>query len=219
MEEYKRYVDQIKETLDNLPWEAIRNTISLLHYARLTDKQVFIMGNGGSASTASHMVCDLAKQTVIPGRPRFRVIALTDNMALFSAYANDNGYENVFAEQLASFVRKGDIVIGISGSGNSLNVLKAIELAKKVGAVTIGWTGFDGGKLAQIVDLSLNVPNYCMEQVEDIHLMLEHLMVTALRRAILADNMTLPKEFIPELWGLRLMVGIQNGHTQKVLNG
>ena len=77
MEEYKRYVHQIKETLDNLPWEAIRNTISLLHYARLTDKQVFIMGNGGSASTASHMVCDLAKQTVIPGRPRFRVIALT----------------------------------------------------------------------------------------------------------------------------------------------
>jgi D-sedoheptulose 7-phosphate isomerase len=173
------------------------------------------MGNGGSASTASHMACDLAKQTVMAGRPRFRVIALTDNMALFSAYANDNGYENVFAEQLASFVRPADIVIGISGSGNSLNVIKAIELAKKVGAVSIGWTGFDGGRLAQIVDLSLNVPNYCMEQVEDVHLMLEHLMVTALRRAIKADGMTLPNKFVPELWGLRLMGRLQYSQLEK----
>lgn len=211
MDEYKRYVNEIKETLDKLPWEAIRDTVSLLHYARLTDKQVFTMGNGGSASTASHMACDLSKQTIVPGRPRFRIIALTDNMALFSAYANDNGYENVFVEQLANLVRQGDIVIGISGSGNSLNVLRAIELAKKVGAITIGWTGFDGGKLAQIVDLSLNVPNNCMEQVEDIHLMLEHLVTTALRRAIQADGMTLPSEFIPELWGLRMVERIQNG--------
>jgi D-sedoheptulose 7-phosphate isomerase len=212
MELYKRYVNEIKETLDNLPWEAIRNTVSLLHYARLTDKQVFIMGNGGSASTASHMACDLAKNTVIPGRPRFRIMALTDNMALFSAYANDNGYENVFAEQLANFVRQGDIVIGISTSGNSANVLNAIELAKKSRAVTIGWTGFDGGQLAQMVDFSLNVLNHCIEQVEDIHLMLVHLLTTALRRAIQADGITLPSEFIPELWGLRLAERIQNGY-------
>ena len=187
---YKHYVHEIKKTLDNLSWEAIHNTVTLLHHARITDKQVFIMGNGGSASTASHMACDLAKNTVIPGQPRFRIMALSNNMALFSAYANDNGYENVFAEQLANFVRQGDIVIGISTSGNSANVLKAIKLAKKTRAVTIGWTGFDGGQLAQMVDLSLNVPNHCIEQVEDIHLMLEHMVTTALRRAIQANEMT-----------------------------
>lgn len=219
MEEYKRYVEEIKETLDNLPWEAIRDTISILHYARLSDKQVFIIGNGGSASTASHMACDLAKQTFVKGLPRFRAIALTDNMALFSAYANDNGYENVFTEQLASYVRKGDIVIGISGSGNSLNIIKAIELAKKMGAVTIGWTGFEGGQLAKIVDISVNVPNHCQEQIEDIHLMLDHMMVTALRRAMNAHSMNLPKEFIPELWGLRLVGRAQDAHTKLVLNG
>lgn len=188
MEDYKQYVEEIKETLDNLPWVAIRDTIRLLHNARMNNKQVFIMGNGGSGSTASHMVCDLAKQARVPGWPRFRVMAFTDNMALFSAYANDEGYENVFAEQLANFVQEGDLVIGISGSGNSENVLRAIKLAKKFGATTVGWTGFDGGRLAKSVDLSLHIPNNCMEQVEDIHLMMEHLMVTALRKTVETED-------------------------------
>ena len=204
MDEYKRYVAELKETLDNLPWEAIRDTVGLLHYARLSDKQVFIMGNGGSAATASHMACDLGKNTVIPGRPRLRVMALTDNMPLFSAYANDHGYENVFVEQLANFVRRGDIVIGISTSGNSPNVLKCIELAQEVGAITIGWTGYDGGRLAQMVDVPVVVPNHCVEQIEDVHLMLEHLVTTVLRRAIQADGVALPEGFVPELWGPRL---------------
>jgi D-sedoheptulose 7-phosphate isomerase len=219
IEEYKRYVTELKETLDSLPWEVIQDIVSLLHFARLTDKQVFIMGNGGSAATASHMACDLGKNTVIPGRPRFRIMALTDNMALFSAHANDYGYENVFVEQLASFVRRGDVVLGISTSGNSPNVLKGIELAREVGAITIGWTGYDGGKLAQMVDVSLVVPNHCVEQIEDVHMMLEHLITTALRQAIQADGVPLPDKFVAELWGLRLAERVAAGHSVHFANG
>jgi D-sedoheptulose 7-phosphate isomerase len=184
LDELERYAVEVKETLDRLPWEAIRRTVDLLHRARSTDRQVFIMGNGGSAATASHMACDLGKSTVMPDRPRFRVMALTDNMALFSAYANDHGYASVFAEQLASFVRPGDIVIAISTSGNSPNVLKGIEVAREAGATTIGWTGCDGGQLARLVDVAVVVPNYCVEQIEDVHLLLQHLVATVLRRAI-----------------------------------
>ena len=139
------------------------------------------MGNGGSASTASHFACDLGKNTVMADHPRFRVLALTDNMALFSAYANDDGYESVFAEQLASMVNPEDVVICISTSGNSPNVLNAITLASQIGATTVGFTGFDGGQLCDMVDIEVRVSSDCIEQVEDVHLMLEHLIVTALR--------------------------------------
>jgi D-sedoheptulose 7-phosphate isomerase len=178
------YVQQVKETLDNLPWEAIQKTVSVLEEARLKDRQVFIMGNGGSAATASHFACDLGKGTIIPGRPRFRVIALTDNMPLFSALANDFGYDRVFAEQLASLVQADDVVIGISGSGNSRNVLNAILVARQVGATTIGLTGKDGGLLKCLVEVCIQVPNHTIEQIEDIHLLLEHLITTELRQAI-----------------------------------
>src|SRR3990170_6178715 len=152
--------------------DLIEQAIILLHEARLTNRRVFIMGNGGSASTASHFVCDLGKNTRQKGWPNFRVMGLSDNMALLSAYANDDGYENVFAQQLVNFVQPGDIVIGISTSGNSMNVINAIQLANKVGATTIGFIGFDGGRLSSLVDIHLHVPNNCIEQVEDIHLML-----------------------------------------------
>jgi len=183
-----QYVDDLKHTLDHLPWREIEDTIAILQQARLHDRQVFIMGNGGSAATASHFACDLGKGTLMPGRPRFRVIALTDNVPLFSALANDFGYDRVFVEQLASLVQPGDVVIGISGSGNSANVLNALALAARVEATTIGLTGFDGGQLKGMVDVCIHVPNHCMEQVEDIHLMLEHLICTDLRRSIGADE-------------------------------
>jgi D-sedoheptulose 7-phosphate isomerase len=188
VDEFERYAAEVKETLDRLPWEAIRRTVDLLRVARSADRQVFIMGNGGSASTASHMACDLGKSTVMPDHPRFRVMALTDNMALFSAYANDHGYASVFTEQLASFVRPGDIVIAISASGNSPNVLKGIEFARGAGATTIGWTGCDGGQLARLVDVPVIVSNYCVEQIEDVHLLLQHMVATVLRRAIRAEE-------------------------------
>lgn len=175
------YIAALKETIDRLEFDRIEEVISILHEARLNERQIFIMGNGGSASTATHFVCDLAKNTRLMGRPHFRVIGLSDNMAMLSAYANDEGYENVFAQQLASLVQPGDIVIGISTSGRSTNVLRAIEYANDAGATTIGFTGFDAGLLGDMVDLRLHVPSDCIEQVEDVHLMLEHLITKALR--------------------------------------
>ena len=175
------YIDEIKLTLDQLAVEPIQKAIAILHNARLNRRQIFIMGNGGSASTASHFVCDLAKNTRRSEWPDFRVIGLADSMAILSAYANDEGYENVFAQQLASLVQPGDVVVGISTSGNSPNVLKAIAVASKATATTIGFTGFDAGQLGSTVDLHIHVPSHCIEQVEDIHLMLEHLITKALR--------------------------------------
>ncbi len=184
MDRVQSYIQDLHDTLDQLPQDLIHQTIDILHAARISDRQVFIMGNGGSASTASHFACDLAKNTRIAGWPHFRVISLTDNMATFSAYANDEGYGNVFAAQLANFVRPQDLVIGISTSGNSPNVIQAIELANEVGAFTLAFTGFDAGELGSLVDLNIHVPSSCIEQVEDIHLMLEHLICTALRERI-----------------------------------
>jgi D-sedoheptulose 7-phosphate isomerase len=126
-------------------------------------------------------VCDLSKNTRKSHLPNYKVIGLTDNMAVLSALANDEGYENVFAQQLVSFVQPGDVVIAISASGNSPNVLKATELANQMGARTIGMTGFDGGKLARLSQINIHVPSNIIEHVEDIHLMLEHLITKALR--------------------------------------
>src|SRR5690606_27086931 len=130
---------------------------------RMNHKQIFIMGNGGSAATASHFVCDLAKNTRQPGWPGFRVIGLTDNMSIFSAYANDEGYENVFKQQLNNLLQPGDIVIAISGSGKSQNVIEAVEFANKLGAVTVGLTGMTGGTLKRISQLSVHIPNQRIE--------------------------------------------------------
>jgi D-sedoheptulose 7-phosphate isomerase len=184
MMQFEQYAVEVKQTLDRLPWQQLQQVVDVLCGAWLADKQVFIMGNGGSAATASHMACDLGKNTVAPGVPRLRVMSLNDNMAHFSAHANDNGYDQVFAEQLSNYVNAGDVVIAISASGNSPNVLRAVELAQAFGALTIGWSGYQGGRLAQIVDMPLVVPNNTIEQIEDIHLMLEHMVTMALRHMI-----------------------------------
>ncbi|HEX6305226.1 MAG TPA: SIS domain-containing protein [Anaerolineales bacterium] len=180
MNHSRKYINDLQMTLGRLPVDLIERLIAMLHDARLRNRQVFIMGNGGSASTASHFVCDLGKNTRRKGWPNFRVMGLTDNMAIFSALANDEGYANVFAQQLASFVGPGDIVIGISTSGNSANVVNAVKLANERGARTVGFTGFDSGQLGSLVDINLHVPSDSIEQVEDIHLMLEHLICKAL---------------------------------------
>jgi D-sedoheptulose 7-phosphate isomerase len=175
------YIDDLKAVMDNLSHEIIVQVIEVLHEARIKGRKIFVMGNGGSASTATHMVCDLAKNTRKPGWPSFKVIGLADNMAVFSALANDEGYENVFVQQLANLVEPGDIVVAISASGNSKNVLNAVEYANSIEAITIGFTGFDGGKLSQLSNINLHVPSSCIEHVEDIHLMLEHLIAKSLR--------------------------------------
>ena len=181
MDAISKYIDDLQRTLMRLPKEPIRQAVAVLHDARLNSRQVFILGNGGSASTASHFACDLAKNVRMPGWPHFKVIPFTDNMALMTAYANDEGYENVFSHQLASFAMPADVVIGISTSGNSPNVLNAIKLANELKATTIGFTGYDGGQLASMVDIELRVPSDCIEHVEDIHLIFEHVIISALR--------------------------------------
>lgn len=195
-----RYIEDLESTLANLPEDRIEQVVQILHEARLNNQQVFIMGNGGSASTASHFVCDLGKNTRVKGIPNFRVMGLTDNMALFSALANDEGYENVFMQQLASHIQSGDVVIGISASGNSPNVVNAIELANSIPARTIGFTGFDSGKLGGMVDINLHVPSHLIEHVEDIHLVLEHLICKELReKAVEMSTLEKPIALTPEV--------------------
>jgi len=188
MEQLSEYIAVLQKTIDRLPRNLIAQVIDILHEARMTGRQVFIMGNGGSASTATHFVCDLAKNTRRDGLPHFRVIGLTDNMAIFSAYANDEGYDQVFAQQLANLIKPGDIVIGISASGNSANVLNGIEEAKKNQATTIAFTGFSGGRLGSMVDINIHVDSNIIEHVEDIHLMLEHMIVKTIKEREYTDS-------------------------------
>jgi D-sedoheptulose 7-phosphate isomerase len=167
------YITTLQGTLDILPVTQIENLAHTLHDARMQGKRVFIMGNGGSASTASHFVCDLGKNTRMDGWPDFKVIGLTDE-----------GYDQAFARQLTSLIQDGDVVIGISASGNSPNVLNAIEAAKRCNALTIGFTGFNGGKLRQMVDINIHIDSNIIEHVEDIHLMLEHMIVLYLKQFV-----------------------------------
>lgn len=190
MKRVNDYLSTLQQTMDELPRENILAVIELLQSARLDGRQVFIMGNGGSASTATHFVCDLAKNTRKDGWPPFKAIGLTDNMAIFSAYANDEGYESVFAQQLANLVMPNDIVIGISASGNSKNVLNGLEMAKSRNAITVGFTGFNGGQMAPMVDFNIHVNSSIIEHVEDIHLMLEHMIVKAIKDQVAEESMT-----------------------------
>lgn len=189
MEHITSYISVLQDTVGKLPVDPIARVVETLQNARLEGRKVFVMGNGGSASTANHFVCDLAKNTRHDSLPHFRVIGLTDNMAIFSAYANDEGYENVFAAQLANLVEAEDVVIAISASGNSANVVKAIQEAKSYNAVTVGFTGFTGGKLASLVDIQVHVDSYVIEHVEDIHLMLEHMIVKAIKDMAVAESL------------------------------
>ncbi len=187
MDHIQGYLQDLHTTLDMIPRNLIQKMIGLLKEARVNDRQVFAMGNGGSAATASHFVADLGKNTRVEGLPHFRAFALTDNVASITAYANDEGYENIFSQQLAASIQCNDIVIGISASGNSKNVLNAISLANEKGAITIGLTGFDGGKLASLAQLSIHIPSHRIEQVEDIHMMIEHMVVSAIKEETRMD--------------------------------
>jgi D-sedoheptulose 7-phosphate isomerase len=179
------YFSELKKTLEDIPMNKVERIVQMIYEAYCNNKYVFIMGNGGSASTASHFACDLAKGTICEGKPRFRVVSLNDNMPLITALSNDFGYERVFIEQLMNLVNPGDLVIGITGSGNSPNVLKAVEYAKKQGAKTIGLIGFGGGKLQEMVDEHITVSNNNYGQVEDIHLILAHAISQYFREVIL----------------------------------
>jgi D-sedoheptulose 7-phosphate isomerase len=142
------------------------------------------MGNGGSASTASHLACDINKGCSIDREKKFKMICLNDSISTMLAYANDLSYEQIFVEQLRNFFDPGDVVIGISGSGNSANVLKAIEYANNNGGITVGLCGFSGGELYRIAQIALLVRVDDMQKVEDIHLVIAHMVMQQIMRRL-----------------------------------
>ncbi len=176
------------DTMHGMAIEPISRVASELHACYQRRGTVFVLGNGGSAATASHFACDLAKGTRAGGAPTFRVLSLTDNVPTLTAWANDVAYDSALAEQLAAFVRPGDLVVAISASGNSPNVLNAVRAARAAGAVTVGLTGRSGGRLNKLVDVALRVPSDSIEQVEDVHLMVTHSVCVALRGRIHAER-------------------------------
>lgn len=184
MQSLRQYAVELQETLGALPLSAVDRAVTRLFTAWCDRNQVFIMGNGGSAATALHMAADLSKNTAVPGLPRLRAVSFNDNMALFSALGNDTAYDLVFREQVLTYVDANDVVVAISASGNSSNVLKAAATARELGATTIGMSGYYGGKLAEMVDIPIVVPNHSIEQIEDLHMMLEHMITASVRAAI-----------------------------------
>lgn len=187
------FLEQTAQVLQSLPRQDIDAGIDLLFDAWQNGATVYIAGNGGSSSTASHFACDLAKWTMHDDKARFRVLALTDNMPLFSALMNDEGTASVYAEQLAPFVHAGDVLIlisvhGGSGAGNagtwSQNLLRAMQVAQDAGARVLGLSGFDGGALQQMADVCITVPVDSTPQVESAHLAIEHLICDCLRQKI-----------------------------------
>jgi D-sedoheptulose 7-phosphate isomerase len=176
------YLAQVADVLEELPVEALQQVVYRLEEARWKRQQVFICGNGGSATTAIHFASDLAKGALAVNKPPIKAESLCDNISLLTAWANDVSYDQVFAERMAPWIKAGDVLVAMSGSGNSQNVLNAVGLAREAGATTIAFTGSNGGKLKDMVDVCIIVPSDSMEQVEDIHLLLCHLITTCLRK-------------------------------------
>ena len=158
--------------------------MSVLLRAYDAERIVYLFGNGGSAALASHFACDLGKGTLNGSAKRFRVMALTDNVPLITAWANDSEYEDIFAQQLASFIQEDDVAFAISGSGNSPNVLRALEVAKQAGGITVGLTGFSGGKMKDLCDFCVIVPSDNMQIIEDLHLCIAHAVFSSIRRKL-----------------------------------
>jgi len=181
---FEDYAADLSNALSGVSRDRFGEFVLLLESAYQEERQVFVMGNGGSASTASHIACDLNKSLSFGKQKRFRAICLNDNLPMLMAYANDVSYEDVFVEPLKNFLRSGDLVVALSGSGNSPNVLKAIEYANSHGAHTVGLSGFDGGKLAGMVRTPVVVPVHDMQKAEDAHLILFHVVFQILRARI-----------------------------------
>ena len=178
------YFDNLVQVIAQMPVPTIDRIVSALMQAYEKRRMIYLFGNGGSAALASHFACDLGKGAANGSGKRFQVLALTDNVPLMTAWANDACYEDIFAEQLANFVRPADIAFAISGSGKSPNVLKALKVAREAGAFTIGFTGFQGGDMKSLCDLCLVVPSDNMQIIEDLHLSATHAVFTALRARI-----------------------------------
>ena len=178
------YLDQIEQVIHHLSREAVAAVVDALEAAWRADRQIFLIGNGGSAATASHMMNDLNKATLADGKPRVRALALTDNVPLLTAWGNDSTYEDVFVEPLLNFMRAGDVLVAISASGNSPNVVKAAGVAREHGLQVIALTGDRGGRLAEMAHLAIHIPSPLIGQQEDGHMILDHVIAGALRERI-----------------------------------
>jgi len=178
------YLMELESVVRNISRDQVRAVVDLLFEAWRSRRTVFLIGNGGSAATASHMMNDLNKFTVVGNLPRFRSIALTDNVPLMTAVGNDQAYEDIFVEPLRNFLQPGDILIAISTSGNSPNVVKAVEYALAIGARVVGFCGNPGGKLAQMTNMRVIIPSKRIGHQEDGHMILDHVISAALRERI-----------------------------------
>ena len=173
--EAKQYFDELQNVAGNVSLDGIDQIADALVKVHEAERTLYLFGNGGSAALASHFACDLGKGTAsCNGGRRFRALALTDNIPTLTAWANDSGYEDVFSEQLRCFVQPQDIAFGISGSGNSKNVLNALQVARDAGAKTVGISGFQGGEMKSLCDICVVVPSNNMQIVEDLHLVITH---------------------------------------------
>lgn len=179
------YLQRLQNLLEQFDYPSFQKTVDLLVEAWQHQRQIFTLGNGGSGATASHLVCDLNKGCCFDLPKKFKVMCLNDNIPSLLALANDVSFEAVFEGQLQNFLAPQDVVMAFSGSGNSPNVIRAIRYARKHGAKTIGLTGYDGGRLAPLVDVALVIPSDDMQQIEDVHLIVAHMLMqicyTALR--------------------------------------
>ena len=186
-DEVDEYLKRMVETVERMSRGEIWAVIETLYQAWQAGKRVYICGNGGSAATAAHMASDLNKCILVEGKPRMKAFALSDNVPLMTALSNDIGYENIFAEPLKNFLEPGDVVIFISASGNSPNILKGVEMARERQAVTIGLTGDSGGKLRGMVDQCVFIPDEYIGRQEDGHMILDHLISSVLGKVMLGE--------------------------------
>jgi D-sedoheptulose 7-phosphate isomerase len=178
------YIEETDAALrDPFLLDGISRTIAIVLKARDEGRTIYFFGNGGSASTASHMAQDLAKLTVAEGRKRIRTHSLTDHISLILAVGNDVNFAEIYAEQIKSHGRAGDVALGISGSGNSPNVLRALEEARKLGMTTVGFIGTGGGKMKALCDVPVIVPSSNMQHIEDLHHIMLHLLAAYVRDA------------------------------------
>jgi len=182
------YFPQVSVLLSKVPISQVERAAEELWRAYRGGRTIFACGNGGSAATATHFVCDLVKVASVPGKPRVKAVALTDNLPVLTAWANDEAYEAVFEEQLKNFLQPGDVVVGLSTSGASENVLRAVEFAGRMGATTIGLSGRDGGRLKDLVDIPIVVPGEHIGQIEDVHLIICHAWAYWLKARIEAEG-------------------------------
>ena len=174
IKELQNYRNSTIETIRNIDDHSIAKVVQILLHARNNGTMIFVFGNGGSGATASHFVGDLLKSLSYGFEKRFRAMCLNDNIPTLSAYSNDVSYDDVFLEQLKNFAQEKDVVLGLSGSGNSQNVVKALEYANRIGAVTVAMSGFDGGKIKQLAQINLHAKINDMDIVENVHLFVLH---------------------------------------------